>query len=97
MKDGTIPTDLLKDHLSNEEVYNLLQDAEWLLEYDPCLDTSGLLDPMIVSFHPHHLNVEVFINQYQWSFLERINKLYLNDKLDISRFVTVNLRDPENA
>lgn len=97
MLDGTIPTSLIKGHLNNEDVYALLEDATWLLEYDPCLDSTGVLDPMIVSIHPHHLNVEVAVNHYQWSFLERINALYLNDKLDISRFVTVNLRDAENA
>lgn len=65
----------------------LLSGYEWLLAYDPV--RRGVPDPLYVSIHPHNLKTEITLDVYQWRFLRRAIRLYLNDKVDITKFVRI--------
>jgi hypothetical protein len=46
-------------------------------------------DPNYVIIHPHNLNSVIALNLYQYKFLSRVVKLYLNNLVDISHFISI--------
>jgi len=76
------------DFVSDKSILDAMSDYEYLLEYDPCLKD---IDSNFVTIHPHDkiTTVEVTVNEY--SFLARVIKLYLRNKVSLSHFLTIKL------
>lgn len=60
----------------------------YLLDNDPT-QRSFVIDHDIVCIHPHTYKTVVGLNFFQWRFLTRIVKMFLNDKVDLSKFLIV--------
>ena len=56
------------------------------LEIDPIRNG---VDDRYVIVHPHEKNVEVIINIYRYKFLERVIKIYLNNRVDLTPHITI--------
>lgn len=83
---GVISMDPYKGQYSDMDVKNALVNYTDLLSYDP---TQLGVDSDHVAIHPHNLNVEMVLDIYQYNFLARAIKVYLQNKVDISRFVSI--------
>lgn len=72
---------------SDQDVFDYLTNYTYLLDYDPTQASS--IDLGYVSIHPHNLNTEIQLDVYQYNFLSRAIHVFLDDKVDITRFVTI--------
>ncbi|MFT2622083.1 hypothetical protein ACMWQU_27150, partial [Escherichia coli] len=59
---------------------------EWLLAYEPAF--KGLPEAY-VNVHPHEYYHAVELGLYQYNFLRRVIRVYLNDGVDISKFISI--------
>jgi len=75
-----------KGHYSDQDVRNYLTSYEWLLDYEP---TRKDVDLEHVAVHPHDRTVVIELNAYQYFLLNRAIKVFLEDKVDITRFVRI--------
>jgi hypothetical protein len=71
---------------SDAKIKEWLKDYEFLLPYDP---VKNGVNERYVSVHPVDVNYETELDVYQYTFLDRAIRLYLNDKVDITRFITI--------
>lgn len=76
----------IKGQYSDAKIKEWLKDYEFLLEYDP---VKNGVNERYVSVHPVDVNYETELDIYQYTFLDRAIRLYLNDKVDITRFITI--------
>lgn len=83
---GRLSTDGFKGQYSDLDVRNYLQGYVWLLDYEP---TRMDLDTSHVAIHPHERTTVVELNAYQYFLLNRAIKVFLEDKVDITRFVRI--------
>lgn len=83
---GVISMDSFQGHISDRDVIERLEEYRWLLDYDP---TQFPLESQYVSVHPHNLLTEIHLDIYQWRFISRAVKTFLENKVDLSRFVVV--------
>ena len=81
---GVLSMDQFRGQFSDHDVRELLAGYEYILDYDPTQNNVALEH---VSIHPHNLLVETELDIYQYRFLERAIKIYLQEKVDITRFV----------
>lgn len=86
MLNGVLSMENFTGQYSDMDVMDFLQDYLYLLEYDP---TQKSVDLDHVEIHPHNLNTEMVLNIYQYNFLNRAIKIYLDDKVDITNFVSI--------
>lgn len=73
-------------YYSDKQVLDYLKPYTYLLDYDPCRRGVNL---DYIAIHPHNLNVVVEVDSYEYRFLRRAIKVYLNDQVDISHFVSI--------
>lgn len=86
IKNGTITVE--HDLLTDDEVVSVAVPYLHLLDSDPCnLDLPILHDLTIV--HPHPFFTEVNVTLYEYNLLERLSQRFLNNKLDMTQFVSV--------
>lgn len=90
LQHGLLGGDALRQHYNDQDVTAWLADYLWLLKYDPTQDTN-LPDANYVAVHPHNLLIEQSLDIYQYTFLERVVRLFLNNRVDLTRFITVGL------
>jgi len=83
---GILKTDDVEGQYSDVYVKQKLAPYEWLLAYEP---TYRDMDWEYVSVHPHNLFTEVTLNVYAYRLMLRAIKLYLNDKVDITKFIKI--------
>lgn len=83
---GLIWDDQMEAYYGDVEIKRWLKDYEYLLKFDPCKQG---VDTRYVSIHPHHLSYETELNIYQYNFLKRAIALYLDNKVDLSHFVSI--------
>lgn len=84
---GVLSTDQFLGHYSDMDVRRALEDNySWLLDYDP---TTHDLDLEHVHVHPHERYTEVELDIWQYNLLNRAIKVFLDDKVDITRFVRI--------
>ena len=83
---GIIVMDDFKGQYSDMMVKDRLEEYKHLLAYEP---TFKDIDFDYVIVHPHNLYTEVTLNVYQYRFLLRAVRLFLNDKVDLTRFVKI--------
>lgn len=83
---GIISMDEFRGHYSNQDVVERLEPYRYLLDYDP---TQFDLAEEFVIVHPHNLKTEVRLDLYQHNFVARAVKAFLDDKVDLSRFIVI--------
>ena len=81
-----LPIDAFKGHYSDQDVRDYLASYEWLLDYDP---TRHDVDLDHVAVHPHDRTTVIELSAYQYFLLNRAIKVFLEDKVDITRFVRI--------
>lgn len=70
----------------NSKLKEWLKDYLYLLDYEP---TKMNLDDRYVSVHPHELYTVVEMNVYHHHLLKRAVKVFLDDRVNLSRFVSI--------
>lgn len=88
LQNGFLSGGEIEGHYSEYTIRQWLQPYEWLLEYDP---VRRGVDQNYVSIHPHNRYVVLELNIYQYTFMERVIKLYLADKVDLTHFVRMRI------
>lgn len=83
---GIIEMDDFTGQYSDMKVKERLEEYRDLLVYEP---TYKDLDFDYVTVHPHNLYTEMTLNVYQYRFLMRAVRIFLNDKVDLTRFVKI--------
>lgn len=91
LMNGLLATDgRLGRHYSDQDIRAWLKGYETWLDYDPT--QRGLeVDDRYVIIHPHNRLVELELDIYQYTFVERVIRLYLFNKVDLTRFISVRL------
>lgn len=84
---GILPMTNFMGQYSDKKVMDFIPQYRYLLDYDP---TQKNIDLNYVSIHPHNLNVETQLDIYQYNFLARVIRIYLGDRVDITRFISIN-------
>lgn len=83
---GVIDMVEYQGHYSNQDVLERLEEYRYLLDYDP---TQFPLNDRFMIVHPHNLLTEVRVDLYQYNFISRAVHLFLDDKVDLSRFLVI--------
>lgn len=83
---GYIREEDLTGRFSDTKVKELCKSYEWLLKYEP---TYKGFNDRYVSIHPHESYEPFELGIYQYNFLRRVVRLYLEDKVDISHFISI--------
>lgn len=86
MLNGILSIDNFKAQYSDMDVINHLQSYTTLLDFDP---TQKTIDYDHVAIHPHNLLTETVLDIYQYNFLNRAIKVFLDNKVDITRFISI--------
>lgn len=73
-------------HYNEMDIQTWLKPYDWLLPYDPCRNA---VNTGFVVIDPHNLYTVKSMNINQYTFLDRAIKLYLDDKVDLTHFVSV--------
>lgn len=81
-----LSTEGFRGQYSDQKVRDYLASYEHLLDYEP---TRHELDLQYVAVHPHERTTVVELNAYQYFLLNRAIKVFLEDKVDITRFVRI--------
>lgn len=72
---------------TEENVDKLMQPYLWLLNFDPC--RRDYVDLRYTNIHAHPKKSVLGITRYQYVFLERLNILYLNGRVDLTPFLEI--------
>lgn len=83
---GIIRMDEFKDQYSDLSVRRKVESYIELLQYDPCLQ--GVEESHVI-IHPHDRFYEIELDIYQYNFLERVIRLFLQNRVDLTHFVRV--------
>lgn len=83
---GIISMTDFKGQYSDMDVRDALASYTYLLDYDP---TQKTVDSDHVAIHPTNLITEMVLDIYQYNFLARAIKTFLDDKVDITQFVAI--------
>ncbi|WJJ55201.1 virion structural protein [Xanthomonas phage RTH11] len=81
-----LSTEKFRGQYSDQEVRTFLSSYEWLLDFEP---TRTQLDLSHVAVHPHDRTTVIELDAYQYMLLNRAIKIFLEDKVDITRFVRI--------
>ena len=84
LRNGVIAVD--KIFRSDKQILEELDSYRWLLLYDPALQE---IDWRYVNVHPHHSTTVLTVNQVQWAYLARVNRLFLNNRVNMSNFLII--------
>lgn len=76
----------LPDNYDDVTIDQLVTPWKWLLEFDPCLLE---YDDNYVMIEPHAYPTNIAISKLQYTFLERVNDLYLKRKVDLTHNVEI--------
>lgn len=88
LKNGVLEDDRLFQQYNDLVVQELCAPYLPMLEADPTQEDL-MPDPNYVEIHPHNLLQTISISIYHWKFLQKVIKLYLRDKVNLSHFVTI--------
>lgn len=86
LQEGFLSPEGYDGQYSDAKLKEWLRDYEYLLDYDPI---KKKVDERYVVVHPTELWNESELNIYQYTLLHRAIKVYLDDKVDLSRFVAI--------
>lgn len=76
----------IDDQYSEMDMREWVKDYEYLLDFEPSLKG---VDRRYVSIHPHNQYVETELTVYQYTFLERLIRAYLDNAVDLTAFVRI--------
>jgi hypothetical protein len=81
---GYISMDGFRGQYSDRDVLERLKDYEYLLDFEP---TRRELVYDLINVHPHDKFQVQRLDLYQYNFLRRAIKVFLDDKVDMSQFI----------
>lgn len=79
------PTEITGQY-SDEKIKEWLAQYEWLLDFDPVVRG---VDERYVNVHPHELFTVTELDIYQYNFLNRVIRVYMQDRINLSTHVKV--------
>jgi hypothetical protein len=88
LRSGVLNDPRLTTAYSDNDVKDICQPYEYLLPFDPT-QAGQEPDPNYVAIHPHNLLSVIQLNLFQYRFVLRVVRLYLNDAVDVSHFLAV--------
>lgn len=88
VRNNVINDPRLKTQYNDSVVFEICKPYEYLLKFD-LTQPSLKKDPNYVVVHPHYFDNVVNVNIYQYKFIDRMVRLYLNGMVDISNFISI--------
>lgn len=88
LKSGALWDDKFFEQYDDNWVKTQCARYEWLLPYDPVTEVRTL-NPSFVVVHPHNQSSYVDLGIYQAKFLYRVEKIYGNNRIDLSAHIRV--------
>ena len=73
--------------LSDNDIMNICKPYEHILAFDP-ISEANRIDARYVIIYPHNLDNTIDLDIYQFRFLTRVVKLYGNNLIELSPFIT---------
>jgi hypothetical protein len=73
---------------SDQDVTEIVAPYLYLLAFDPT-QVGQQPDSNFVIIHPHNLNTVINVNLYQYIFIQRVVKIYMNNLVNISNFISL--------
>jgi len=83
---GYLYPEAIKGQYSDVDIESWVHEYLWLLDFDPII--KGVDDRYVV-VHPHHYFIETVLDIYQYTFLERVIRLYLQGRVDLTSHVRI--------
>lgn len=91
LKNGILDDPGMYEHMSDQYVFNMCEEYEYLLKFDPTQPANQVIDPQYVNIQPHNLKTVVDLFVWQYRFLARVVELYCNGQVSLSHFVRMTL------
>ena len=88
LKNGILNDARLKNQYSDADVFDICKQYEYLLAFDPVKFDNELSNNYVI-IHPHNLNTVIELDIYGYKFITRIIKLYLENKISVSHFISI--------
>lgn len=85
---GVLNPTYLKDRYTDAQVLATCQPYEAWLTFDPAKD-GNQVDPDNAYVEPHPYGVVLSVNIYLYQFIQRVNQLYFQSRLDLSHYITI--------
>lgn len=85
---GDIDDERIYKFYNDSDVYEICKNYEVLLKYDPT-QNANTPDSNYTLIVPHCLDYTISVNIHQWEFINRVIRIYLHNRLDTSRHVTI--------
>lgn len=70
----------------DKQILEELDGYRYLLDFDPCLNE---IDTRFVNIHVHDRYQVIELTQHQHAYLSRVNRLFLKNRLDLARFISI--------
>jgi len=87
LMNGRLSTEAFRGYYSDRELRAVLQRFEYLLDFDPCFREG--LDLRYIAIHAHNALIEYEVDIYQWRMLSRAVRIYLQDRVDLTQFLSI--------
>jgi hypothetical protein len=88
LKNGGLWYDAMSDAYNDNDVKTWLEPYMYLLTHDPVTDECAPSNDFVV-IHPHNLTTYVEIGVYQYKLLKAAVRLFGNNRIDLSSYVSV--------
>lgn len=85
---GLLDYESVRVHYNDEHAVALVNNYLYLLDYDPT-QSGNAVDVNYVKIHPHFLGTMVDVNIYQYTLLDRLNRLLCQSKINLSHFLRI--------
>ena len=91
LMNGTISDPRLMQQYSDMDMISICEPYIYLLDFDPIKTQAGgtLINSDYVDIQPHYLNNVISLNIYQYQFIDRVIKYYMNGLVSLNTFVTI--------
>lgn len=86
LQDGKLAPAKLEKQYTNGELREYVKDYLYLLDFEP---TKKNLDGRFVAVHPHEKYYVIPVSVYHYYFLQRVNSLFLENKVNLSHFISI--------
>jgi len=83
-----IPPSTYTANLTDQQVINICKPYEEWLKCDP-ISPGNYIDERYVSIHPHTHHTKIMVNLFAYRFMLRVVRLYADNRIDLSAFLTV--------
>lgn len=86
LHDGLLDVSLLPNNYNDTIVQETCAPYLHLLELDPTQQQNSINDNYVL-IHPHNLNTVIDLNLYSYIFIQKVVKLFTNNKVTLSPFI----------